>query len=85
MIESGHKLMKTKMGIFVHPDFWPQARVLLNSVDWPNNMILCYADAASIGKMEALQGCGFQREGILRRQMQKGTTWLDVHVFTRWF
>jgi len=68
------------LDIFVHPDYWGEAKLLLDAVDWPSGKTQCYADEISLAKMECLLQYGFEREAILQRQISRGTTWMDVHV-----
>jgi hypothetical protein len=72
------------LDIFVHPDYWGEAKLLLDAVDWQSGKIQCYADAISLAKIECLLQYGFEREAILQRQISQGTTSMDVHVLGYW-
>lgn len=67
--------------IFVHPDYWEEAELLLDSVEWPSGKIQCYVDTVSLAKAECLQKYGFEPEAILEKQVKHGNTWMNVNVF----
>jgi len=69
------------MDVFVHPKYWTEAELLLNSVDMPSGKIQCYADEISIAKIECLMQYGFEREAVLQKQIKQVNTWMDVYVF----
>ena len=73
------------LDFFVHPDFLGDGEKLLAATDVPEGRkVLAFADSASDGKADMLEGAGFELEATLKRQMSdSGGRELDLLIFSR--
>ena len=70
------------LDFFLHPDYYDQASVLLDSLDLNAvERVWCLADAAQPEKGEMLKRRGLKLEATLPRQAKIGEEWVDVRVY----
>ncbi|NUP98601.1 MAG: hypothetical protein HUU35_01970 [Armatimonadetes bacterium] len=63
-----------------HADFGAELPRLLEHLTWPAAKVQCYLPTAAEARCAAVEACGFQREGVLRRQLAGGG---DVALYAR--
>jgi len=71
------------LDLVVHANFWDQAGLLLDAVDWPDAKVQCYTDLGCPAKVEALDGAGFSRETLLAGQLAWAGGPLDVAILAK--
>ena len=71
------------LDVFVHPNFYESASMLLEAIDFPDAKTQCYVESASTNKAEAVQNAGFRHEATLKNQIQHQGSGVDVLVFAR--
>jgi len=69
------------LDIYVHPNFSDHTTELIDSLQLPSAKVQCYADSQSSAKIEALEECGFKREGVLEEQIKKDDMPLHVVIY----
>ncbi len=73
------------LDLFVHPNFLGDGEKLLAATEVPDDRkVLAFADSASEGKADMLEGAGFKLEATLKGQMtdQEGRE-LDLLIFSK--
>jgi ribosomal-protein-alanine N-acetyltransferase len=89
--QSGWREHLGEIGYWVGEDYWGKGiatAALRQMTDYGfinRNFRKLFASvlAPNIGSMRVLEKCGYQREGILKGEVQKGGTYFDVHHFAR--
>jgi GNAT superfamily N-acetyltransferase len=70
--------------LFMHPNFYADGERLVGALAFPEGLKVCaLADETSPEKAAILEACGFEREGLLKRQIEGPDGWLDVAIYGR--
>ena len=89
--QSGWREHLGEIGYWVAEDYWGQgiataALRQMSEYGFSNRSfrkLIAPVLAPNIGSMKVLEKCGYQREGILRDEVQKRGTYFDIHRFAR--
>jgi L-amino acid N-acyltransferase YncA len=69
---------------FVHPGFYADGEKLLRAMPFPSGVkVTAIADGAATERMQMLEAAGFEREGVLKRQIKSLDGCLDAVIYGR--
>lgn len=89
--QSGWRDHLGEIGYWVAEDYWGKGiatAALRQMTDYGFNSrnfrkLVAPVLAPNIASMRVLEKCGYQREGILKDEVQKGGAYFDIHQFAR--